>query len=201
MKSIQFKAIFIMLLMVSILSSCTKDSDTTVITPKTTMFVENFDNTTLTTSGWSTYNQLGSTNWTRSSYKNDGYAKISAYYGGGGHDATSWLISPAIDMDKQEGEQLFFQTCQDGFVKNSLTNSLELFVSTDYDGTNFANATWQKVQYNNVTENITKFVYVNSGFLDLSSYSGQLYFAFKYKGYAASNLNGGFKIDNIKIFY
>ncbi len=200
MKSNKFKIFFFITLCTSILLGCTKDSDVVVTEPSKTMFAENFNNSSITTTGWYNINQNGVTNWTRAVYKNDGYAKISSYYGGTGHDAVSWLVSPAIDMDTQDGEKLFFQSCQDGFVKNSI-NSLELYISSNFNGTNFSDADWVKVDCKVATPNDIKFIYVDSGALDLSKYTGKIHFAFKYIGYAASNLNGGYQVDNVRIFY
>jgi hypothetical protein len=184
-------------------SSCTKDSDVEYPVAKKTLFFENFNNSlnalpyTFNETDWTTYAQTGTKKWLEKSYKNNGYATFSSFQSGEPVNV-SWLISPAINMDTQDGEKLYFQTCQDGYVKNT-TNSLELYVSTDYDGTNFNNASWQKVSFNVANANTTKYVYVNSGFIDLSSYTGTIHFAFKYFG--TSSLSGGYQVDNIRIFY
>jgi hypothetical protein len=197
MKTIQFKVVLFVSMMTLMLSSCTKDSDATVSVPKTTLFAENFDDADLTTTGWTCYAQTGTKLWSQDSYKNDGYAQFSSYQSGQPVNV-AWLISPAINMDTQVDEKLYFQSCQDGFVRN-IDNSLELYVSTDYDGVTFNNASWQKIPFNFPTQNTTRYIYVDSGIIDLSSYTGTLHFAYKVKG--TSSLTGGYQVDNVRVFY
>jgi hypothetical protein len=151
----------------------------------------------LAKSYWSTYSQTGVKNWSKSIFSDNGYATFSSFQSG---DPTNnaWLISPTINMDSQEGEKLFFQTAQDGFVR-SRENSLELYVSSDYDGVIFANASWERLDFNFPNQDTPRFKYLDSGIIDLSSYKGKLHFAFKIKG--TSSLTGGYQLDNVKVFY
>ena len=111
-----------------------------------------------------------------------------------------WLISPAINMDAQEGETLVFQ-CAQAFLK-SVDNSIELMVSTDYDGTNFAASSWVSVPAHFPTTETDYYAFVNSGSIDLSKYTGTLHFAFKVKGSGTNtNLGANYQIDNIRLFY
>lgn len=197
MKTIQFKVVLFVSMIAMLMPSCTKDSDVEVPSAKTTLFAENFDNVDLTFTGWTRYAQTGTKLWTQGSYKNNGYAKFSSY-GSGQPVNVTWLISPAISMDTQVGEKLFFQSCQDGYVR-SLDNSLELYVSTDFDGVTFDNASWEKIPFIYPTQNSPRYTYIDSGIIDLSTYTGTLYFAFKVKG--TSSLTGGYQIDNVRVFY
>lgn len=197
MKTIQFKAALLVSMIALMLSGCTTDKDVEVPTAKTTIFAENFDNADLTATGWTTYAQIGTKNWSENTYSSDGYAQFSSYQSGQPVNV-AWLISPAINMDAQDGEKLFFQSCQDGFVRNP-DNSIELYVSTDYDGVSFDNASWEKVPFTFPTQNTKKYVYVDSGLIDLSSYTGTLHFAYKVRG--TSSLTGGYQVDNVRVFY
>ncbi|WP_264519942.1 DUF5017 domain-containing protein [Flavobacterium sp. N1994] len=197
MKTMKCNAVLFVSMIALVLSSCTKDSDVEVPSAKKTIFAENFDDSNLATTGWSSFAQIGTKLWSQGSYNNDGYAQFSSYQSGQPVNV-SWLISPPINMDAQEGEKLFFQSCQDGFVRN-IDNSIELYVSTDYDGVSFNNAGWEKVSFTFPTQNTKKYVYVDSGIIDLSSYRGTLYFAFKVKG--TSSLTGGYQVDNVRVFY
>ena len=201
MKTIKCKAVLFVSMIALVLSSCTKDSDVEVPTAKKIIFAENFDNSDLTTTGWIKYSQVGTKPWTQASYKNDGYALFTTYSGAVEALSVSWLISPEIDMDAQTGEKLFFQSCQ-AYVR-SMENSLELYVSSDYDGTNFNAASWQKIDFNLPTVDTKAYLYVDSGIIDLSSYTGKLHFAFKAKGTktATGGLTGNYQVDNIRIFY
>jgi hypothetical protein len=202
MKSIQLKAIFIITLTASMFVGCTKDSDVEYPVPATVLLSEKFDNPnaspyTLVAPGWTSFAEQGTKQWLNKSYQGDGYAIFTSFSSGQPVN-TAWLISPEVNMDTQEGEKLTFQTCQDGFVK-SLDNTLELYVSTNYDGTNVTAADWKKIDFNVATPNTERFLYVNSGLLNLSSYKGKLHFAFKMRG--TSSLTGGYQIDNVKLFY
>ena len=190
-------------LTISMLSSCTTDSDAEYPQAKTTLFKETFDNNytsnhPLTAAGWTSYAQIGAKLWLQKSYKSDGYALFSTYGGTSEPSSVAWLISPEIDMDANAGEKLFFQTCQDGFVR-SRDNSIELYVTTNYDATNFNNTNWEKVSFTTPTPESAAYQYIDSGIIDLSSYTGKLRFAFKVKG--TSSLTGGYQLDNVSIFY
>lgn len=205
MKNIQKKWILFLIVTIVSITSCTKDTDASVLAPSKTLFAENFDNTNNATSGyafnspgWTTYAQTGAKLWLEKNYKNDGYATFSTFGGASEPVSVTWLISPSINMDTQEGEKLFFQSCQDGYIR-SQANSLELYVSTDYDGITFGNANWQIVNFQAPTQDTTKYLYVDSGIIDLSSYTGTLHFAFKVKGTSA--LTGGYQVDNVRVFY
>ena len=197
------KTTFLLALIAIVITSCTKESDVEYPIAKKTLLAQDFNNFSTTTpytlneSGWTSYAQIGTKKWLEKSYKSNGYATFASYQSGEPTNVT-WLISPAINMDAQDGEKLSFLTAQDGYVKSS-SNSLELYVSTDYDEINFNNASWQKVVFNVANQNTTRFVYVPSGIIDLSSYTGTIHFAFKYFG--TTSLSGGYQIDNIRIFY
>ena len=200
MKTVQIKTLIFTALLTIVLSSCTKSSDITYPTLKQVYFSENFDNAggSALPTGWTSYAEMGTKLWSGGVYGGDGYASVSAYGSGDAADI-SWLISPAIDVDQHEGESLSFQTCHDGYVKNT-SNSLEVYISTDYAG-NFGMAHWKKIDYvaTLVSPYTASYKYVNSGAIDLSSYKGTIHFAFKYTGINPST--GAYQVDNIRIVY
>ncbi len=202
----RIKFIVMTVMVISIFSSCTKDSDVEYPTLKNISFSENFDgglNTPATLpTGWTTFAETGTTVWSAGAYAGDGYAQLNGYSTSSSAPAqlNSWLISPAIDMDAHDGEQLSFQTCHSKYV-NTTTNIVELYISTNYNGTNFATANWTKTNYT-MTQPYPatgSYVYVNSGAIDLSKYSGNIHFAFKYIG--VPSLSGTYQIDNVRIVY
>lgn len=202
---INTKKVLFSILTLSLLSltGCTKDGDYELNSVKKTIFHEEFtdatDNTTLDTALWANVAQTGTKKWTEQVYSGNGYAEFSSY-GSGQAVNVGWLISPPIDMDKQQGEKLVFQAAQN-FLK-SADNSLELMVSTDYDGTNFSSASWEKLDAIVPTPETEKYLFINSGEIDLSEYTGTLYFAFRVRGSGTNtNLTGTYQIDNIRIFY
>ena len=202
----RIKLIALFVVMGSMFSSCTKDTSVEYPTLKKIYFSENFDGGLDTTPtlpiGWTTFAQTGTTVWSAGAYAGDGYAQLNGYSTSSSAPAqlNSWLISPSIDMDKVDGEKLSFQTCHSKYV-NTTTNVVELYIATNFDGTNFSTANWTKINYiTTQPDPLTKaYVYVNSGAIDLSRYTGNLHFAFKYIGIPA--LSGTYQIDNVRIVY
>lgn len=190
-------------------TGCTDESDIENKQTKRTLFIENFtDNTDgqdLNTPGWTNYAQIGTYRFTEEVYQGDGYAQFTSFQSSAANRQplnVAWLISPAFDMDKQEGEKLVFQSAH-AFL-SSADNTLELMVSTDYDGTiaNFNQASWVNIPVKTPTVFNDFYEYVNSGEVDLSKFQGTLHFAFKVKGSGTNqNLDATFQIDNIRLYY
>jgi len=187
-------------------TSCTSESDVEYPKAKTTLFVENFtDNTdgqVLNSTGWTNYAQAGTKKFTEEVYQDNGYAEFTSFNSGQASNI-AWLISPAFDMSKQDGEKLVFQSAH-AFLK-SFDNTLELMVSTDYDGNiaNFNQSSWLSLPINTPKPNSDFYVWVNSGEVDLSKFNGTLHFAFKIKGNGLpnSNVSATYQIDNIRLYY
>lgn len=187
-----------------LLTSCTKDDDTTLPNYSPIVLGEDFetnavDNTLLTIAGWNNYAEAGTAKWKFQYYSSNNYAEFTSYQSG---DATNiaWLISPSINMDAHSGEKLVFQSAQ-SYVTN-VANSLEVLVSTNYDGTNVTAATWTPLNATLPTTSATYFAFIDSGFIDLSSYTGNINIAFRVKGSGTNtSLDGSYQIDNFRIFY
>lgn len=153
--------------------------------------------------GWTNYTQAGSI--TYQAYTSGGSnasqgisVRVGAFQSG---DASSvaWLITPAIDLDANTGVTLSFQT-SNSFSDNS---ELELLFSTDWDGTeaNITSATWGVVSAAYITQDSDSFAsWFDSGIVDLDCGTGSnVYFAFRYTGSGASDFDGTYEIDNIRI--
>jgi hypothetical protein len=188
-----------------VFTGCTDDSDVENKQTKITLFVEDFsdniDNTTLDTPGWTNFAQIGTRRFTEQVYSDDGYAEFTSF-GSGQALNVAWLISPAFNMDEQEGETLVFKSAH-AFL-TSPDNTLELMVSTDYDGNiaNFNQSSWVTIPVKTPTPLNDFYEYVSSGEVDLSGFQGTLHFAFKAKGSGSNtNLDATFQIDNIRLFY
>jgi hypothetical protein len=182
---------------------CTKDDDTELPKYNALLFSEDFsdatDNTILNTTGWTNFAETGTKVWSEQSFNGNGYAEFSSF-GSGQAVNVGWLISPPVNMDLHEGEKLIFQSAQN-FLR-SKDNSLELLISTDFDGTNITAASWEPIPVITPTPDTERYLFIGSGVIDLSSYTGRLYFAFKVRGSGTnSNLTGTYQIDNIRLFY
>jgi len=160
------------------------------------------DNTVLNLEGWKNIAEVGTAQWKTQIFSSNPYAEFSAFQA----DPLKrepvnigWLISPSINMDVVEGETLLFQTSQ-SFV-SSAANSLEVFIATDYNGTNLATANWQPIAANLPTTSSPYFEFVKSGEIDLSSYTGNINLAFKVKGSGTNTaLDGSYQVDAIRIY-
>lgn len=172
------------------------------------LFEENFEGmptyTTIASNGWTAYAQEGGYNWravTTNDSGNSGPGNTIASmgaYNSGDNTNIAWLISPGVDLDVQDFEFLSFET-SNSFSDNS---ELELLISTDWDGTeaNITNATWEALPGNIVDDSEYYQNWVSSGAIDLSSFSGTAYIAFKFTGGDnANNEDGTYEIDNFKV--
>lgn len=162
---------------------------------------ENFDagtdNTNLDFTGWTNFAETGSEFWTEQLFGGNGYAEFSGYRTGDDVNV-GWLVSPGIDMDSQTNEFLNFQIAQHHL--DSADNTLEVFVSTDFDGTNVTAATWEAVSANLPVMSDSWYAFKDSGLVDLSSYSGTLHVAFKVTGSGNDEtLDGAYMLDDFKV--
>lgn len=155
------------------------------------------DNSNLNFAGWTNFAEIGSELWTEQIFSGNGYAEFSGFRTNDDVNI-GWLISPSIDMDAQSNEFLNFQVAQHHL--DSAANTLEVFVSTDFDGTNVTAATWQPVSANLPVMSDSWYAFKDSGLIDLSSYTGTLYVGFKYVGSGNdTTLDGAFMVDDFKI--
>lgn len=187
-------------LSIGIFSSCVNDDDTSLPEYKALVFAENFsagaDNTLLEIDGWLNYAETGTVRWTNQTYSGNGYAEFTSFQSGQASNI-GWLITPPINLDAQEGEKLVFQAAQ-AYVDNA-ANTLEVLISTDFDGTNVTAASWQTLNATLPTTASTRFAFIKSGIIDLSRISGTAHIAFRVKG-NGTTLDGTYQIDNIRVY-
>ena len=165
---------------------------------------ENFQtvetNTKLNLPGWSNMVQKGTLFWKGTVYSGNGYAEF-AISGTKVVSNIAWLISPKIDMDLHKNEVLTFRTAQHHLDVDSPLNSLEVYASNDFDGLNFAKATWIPLTVVLPNQATPWYQFVGSGGVDLSSYTGKINIAFKYIGSGKNlALDGAFQIDDVQIY-
>lgn len=167
-------------------------------------FSENFQtvetNTKLNLPGWSNMVEKGTLFWKGTVYSGNGYAEF-AISGSKVVSNIAWLISPKIDMDLHTNEVLTFRTAQHHLDIDSPLNSLEVYVSTNFDGLNIAKATWVRLTVILPNQATPWYQFVGSGGVDLSSYNGKINIAFKYTGSGKNlALDGAFQIDDVQIY-
>lgn len=150
--------------------------------------------------GWANIVQKGALFWKGTVYSGNGYAEFNIS-GAKVVSNVAWLISPKIDMDKHTNEVLTFRAAQHHLDVDSPLNSLEVYVSTNFDGLNVATATWIPVLAKLPKQATPWYQFIGSGAIDLSSYKGKINIAFKYTGSGKNlALDGAFQVDNVQVF-
>lgn len=198
-------------LSLGVFTSCVKDDDFAVAPFKETVYKEVFDSYIvnddeyLNFDGWTSFVEAGTIPWFEKNTDNNGYLEFTSYQSGEVSNI-AWAITPKINLDESENEVLTFKTSSE-YVSDP-ANKIEVFISSDFDGTNVLAATWTPVVAvlaNNST-NISNsdsngFININSGEIDLSTITGDIYIAFKGTGSGTNfSLDGSFRLDDIKIY-
>jgi hypothetical protein len=167
-------------------------------------FSENFQsvetNTKLNLPNWSNMVQKGTKFWLGTVYAGNGYAEFNTT-GTKVASNIAWLISPKIDMDLHTKEVLTFRSAQHHLDVDSPLNSLEVYVSKNFDGLNIDKATWIQLKVVLPKQATAWYQFVGSGGVDLSSYTGKINIAFKYTGSGKNlALDGAFQVDDVQIY-
>ncbi len=197
------KSIIISAVVATTLFSCTNDDDFAIHEYRDVIFSEDFsenavDNQLLITPNWLNVAEVGVVRWKTQVYQKNAYAEFSSFQS---PDVINigWLISPEIDMDEHENEKLMFVAAQ-SFV-SSASNSLQVFVSNNFDGVNVAGATWIPLNPILPTTKSPYYEFIKSGEVDLSSFTGKIRLGFKVRGGKGSAIDGTYQVDNIRIIY
>jgi len=149
----------------------------------------------LDTPGWTNFAEEGSNVWRERVYSGNGYAEFSSYNSGDDSNI-GWLVSPGIDLDAQGSEFLNFKMAQHHL--DSDENTIEVFVSTDFDGSDVLAATWEPISATLPTQSSSWYDFIDSGLINLSNYSGTLYVAFKVVG-DGDDLTAGYQLDDFSV--
>ncbi|WP_029271501.1 DUF5689 domain-containing protein [Flavobacterium sp. KJJ] len=167
-------------------------------------FAEDFqsvkNNVNFTLPGWSNVVEKATKLWKSMVYSGNGYAEFNTTSTTAAENV-AWLISPKINMTDYKNAVLSFRSAQHDLKVDSPLNSLEVYVSTNFDGSNVTKAKWTKLEakFPNISTPSRQFI--SSGGIDLSAYSGNINIGFKYIGSGKDKtLNGAFMVDDVKIF-
>jgi len=148
---------------------------------------EDFSDESLGT--WSEYSVTGAQVWEPAFYGDDYYAKMSGYEGSSNANE-DWLISPALNFDAFINETFSFITAM-----NYTGPDFEVKISNDYDGSSDPNtATWTDLSAELSQGN---FEWTSSGDIDISSYNGTVYLAFRYQ--STNEESAAWEVDNILV--
>ncbi len=149
-------------------------------------FVDFEDNTF---GDWTAFSVLGDQEWEIAPYGNPGNCAKMSGYDEAAFDNEDWFISPAFHLDSYSNEEFTFESAM-----NYDGPALELLVSTDYTTGDPTAATWETIEFTPSTGN---WEWVASGTIDLSSYSGTVYIAFKFTSTTAGSST--WEVDNILV--
>lgn len=202
MKNIFLKITFAVFTL-GVLSSCTEE-ETDIPTVRPLLFNEDFPedeinfNADFDFVGWTNFAEAGSKKWIERDFSGSGYIQFSSF-GSGNLSNIGWAITPAINMDATTNEVFTFNSASN-FVSDA-SNKLEVLISTNYDGTNVLAATWTPLSAVVANQTTNGYIYIPSGEIDLSSYTGNVHIAFKVTGSGTdTNLDGLFQVDDVKVY-
>lgn len=170
----------------------------------TPFFAEDFqsvkNNVNFALPGWSNIVEKASKLWKGMVYSGNGYAEFNTTSTTAAENV-AWLITPKINLTGYKNAVLSFRCAQHDLKLDSPLNTLEVYVSTNFDGANVTKAKWTKLEAKVPTLLNPSREFMSSGGIDLSAYSGNIYIGFKYIGSGKDKtLNGAFMVDDIKIF-
>ncbi|MFG4000853.1 DUF5689 domain-containing protein [Flavobacterium aquidurense] len=167
-------------------------------------FAEDFqsvkNNVNFTLPGWSNIVEKATKLWKSMLYAGNGYAEFNTTSTTAAENV-AWLVTPKINMNGYKNAVLSFRSAQHDLKVDSPLNSLEVYISNNFDGSNVTKAKWTKLSANFASLSTPTRQFVSSGGIDLSAYSGNIHIAFKYIGSGKDKtLNGAFMVDDVKIF-
>ena len=149
------------------------------------------DNQDISIEEWSNIAVKGTRKWRAKEFDGNVYAQATAF-NDVSDEMEAWLITPKIKLDGPMKMELR------SAVAFHVHDGLTVWFSKDFDGTNVNNATWEELTLNLAGASQDNYDWVDSGEIDLSGISGEVYIGFKYVG----NPNSGttsFIIDDVRI--
>lgn len=170
----------------------------------TPFFSEDFqsvkNNVNFVLPGWSNIVEKATKLWKSMVYSGNGYAEFNTTSTTAAENI-AWLVSPKINLSGYKNVVLSFRSAQHDLKIDSPLNTLEIYVSTNFDGSNITKAKWTKLKAKIPQLSTPTRQFISSGGVDLSAYSGNIHIAFRYVGSGKDKtLNGAFMVDDVKIF-
>gem|GEM_PF-3370515 len=158
-----------------------------------TVVVEN----DISISGWLNHNQTGTRKWIGKEYSSNHYAQMSSY--NSGEENVAYLITPELNITG--ASETFSFNVNIGYWKHV---ALTVLISTNFDGTagGITTATWTDITSNfTIPQTPTSGygTFATAGSMDISSYTGDAYIAFKYTGNANNNQTTTIQVDNVVV--
>ncbi len=130
--------------------------------------------------------------WSGKTYQSDKYIQASAY-NDNNSTTHSWIVTPGVT--NFGSKKLSFRSAW-GF--GDLSTTLKVYVSTDFNGSDIAGATWTEINPTVAQVSDGEHAWVESGIFDLSAFSGTGYVAFEYTGESGSSPTS-LRVDDVVI--
>ena len=170
----------------------------------TPFFAEDFqsvkNNVNFALPGWSNIVEKATKLWKSMVYSGNGCAEFNTTSTTAAENV-AWLITPKINLTGYKNAVLSFRSAPHDLKVDSSLNTLEVYVSTNFDGSNVTKAKWTKLEAKVPSLSNPSREFMSSGGIDLSAYTGNIYIGFKYIGSGKDKtLNGAFMVDDVKIF-
>ncbi len=165
--------------------------------------------------GWNNLPELGTGSFLARIFSSNKYAYMSGF-GTNLPDVRTWLVTKGINMDATTNETLTFSTKQDFLLSSypggtNVASALKVLISSNYTGTGnpwASGVTWTDITSQATlspgsTSSAFPSSYTPSGTIDLSSYTGTIYIAFKYEGAdpsgTASDKTSAWEVDDVRV--
>jgi len=150
--------------------------------------------TDISIQGWRNYIVSGDRKWQGKEFNEDKYAQASGY--NSGLDAMeTWLITPPVK--NESGDKILNFKSSIAYWTHGSEVPFRVMASTEYDGTNFATATWTELNPALPTATSSNYTWVDSDDVSLADYTGEVAIAFVYNG--SNTLTTSWCVDNITI--
>jgi len=147
--------------------------------------------------GWTNINANGgSTLFTVKAYGGTQYLQGAAY-GSGEDPLEMWAVTPAITLTAGVAERFLSFKTKTGYNNGA---ALSAYISTDFAG-DVTTATWVPLTDAVLADGPSsgyETSFTSSGPLDITSYSGDIYVAFKYEG-GTGGITTTFQIDDVAV--
>lgn len=166
----------------------------------------------VTINGWVNLGEVGGKVYDARTFGGNKYAYLSAF-GTNQSDVRSWLVTRGVNLDTTNSEVLTFKTMQ-GFISSGgvdVRSAMKVLVSTNYTGVgdpwatgvNWTDISSQVALSPGSTTSSFPSSFTASGNVNLSSYSGTIYVAFRYEGSDPTGTNNdktsAWEVDDILI--
>jgi hypothetical protein len=147
---------------------------------------------------WQTISVTGAEPWEIRTFGGNQYAQVQGF-NSNSPEIETWLVSPRVDLD--EAMTVSFDS-KIGFWTH---DGLEVFLSTNFDGCDISSASWiglnaEIANAENSPDGVGGYAnfFVNSGDIDISSYTGEGVIGFRYTG-NNSDQTTTYQVDNVQI--